>query len=336
MNEFIKLITNTVYGDIVSPFFATANKVIGNNITERARSMSWYMEKSLHGIQTITDGCCFELNQVVKTRYQLTNSKYKYLKEVGPQKDLSFGKLYTFKIRENDIEELSQDKIGIQVSNHIRKCFPKISIVRLFDIEVKTVIIGIATHGASNYRMYKKGKMVKTKMRSYNNTEYPDYDVSTDSIIGNYNRTISWLNSIYKNPYNVKREEPFVEELIVKTKNYIKQRERLDLLNIAVGDIDYRIRLITECTLSMFTFQSYKQYKSWQEEYTQMRRNYKQSYEAFHTNKEGLLNYKEMIETIHHKIKKGDLKYKVGRRDVNDHPKKEKTERIMEYIETKI
>lgn len=49
MNKFIKLLINTIYGDLVSLYFYVANTIIGNNITERARSMAWYMEKGLHG-----------------------------------------------------------------------------------------------------------------------------------------------------------------------------------------------------------------------------------------------------------------------------------------------
>lgn len=66
MNELIKLAINTIYEVIVSPFFLVGNTIVGNNITARARSMAWYMEKALHGTQTIIDGCCFDMNKVVK------------------------------------------------------------------------------------------------------------------------------------------------------------------------------------------------------------------------------------------------------------------------------
>jgi len=65
LNTYFKLITNTLYGVMCSKFFAIANVVVGNNITARARALAYYMEKGLHGFQTITDGCAFELNRVV-------------------------------------------------------------------------------------------------------------------------------------------------------------------------------------------------------------------------------------------------------------------------------
>lgn len=65
MNSLYKLIINTLYGDMTSKFFMSANVVVGNNITARARALAYYMEKGLNGFQTITDGCAFELNSVV-------------------------------------------------------------------------------------------------------------------------------------------------------------------------------------------------------------------------------------------------------------------------------
>lgn len=67
-NDLYKLCVNTVYGDMVSPFFTVGNVVVGNNITARARALAWCMEKGFHGWQTITDGCAFDLNRVLYPR----------------------------------------------------------------------------------------------------------------------------------------------------------------------------------------------------------------------------------------------------------------------------
>ena len=68
LNNLYKLCINTVYGDMVSPFFKVGNVVVGNNITARARALAWYMEKGFHGFQTITDGCAFDLNKIACAR----------------------------------------------------------------------------------------------------------------------------------------------------------------------------------------------------------------------------------------------------------------------------
>ena len=65
LDVLFKLCVNTLYGDMVSKYFVTSNPVVGNNITARARALAWYMEKGLHGWQTVTDGCAFELNGVM-------------------------------------------------------------------------------------------------------------------------------------------------------------------------------------------------------------------------------------------------------------------------------
>lgn len=60
MNKFIKLVINTVYGDFVGPYFHSGNTTVGNNITARARSMAWYMEKGFNGFvrpQYKTEAC---------------------------------------------------------------------------------------------------------------------------------------------------------------------------------------------------------------------------------------------------------------------------------------
>jgi len=65
LDVLFKLCVNTLYGDMVSKYFVIANPVVGNNITARARALAWYMEKGLHGHQSITDGCAFDVNEVL-------------------------------------------------------------------------------------------------------------------------------------------------------------------------------------------------------------------------------------------------------------------------------
>jgi len=68
LDTLYKLCINTLYGVMCSKFFPCSNVIVGNNITARARALAWYMEKGLHGFQTVTDGCAFELNKVVHPR----------------------------------------------------------------------------------------------------------------------------------------------------------------------------------------------------------------------------------------------------------------------------
>jgi len=63
--QIFKLLANTMYGVMTSQYFELSNVVVGNNITARARVTAWLLEKGVHGFQTITDGCAFELNRVL-------------------------------------------------------------------------------------------------------------------------------------------------------------------------------------------------------------------------------------------------------------------------------
>jgi hypothetical protein len=75
LDVLFKLCVNTLYGDMVSKYFITSNPVVGNNITARARCLAWLMEKGLHGWQSITDGCAFELNGVMYPKNKSVNGE---------------------------------------------------------------------------------------------------------------------------------------------------------------------------------------------------------------------------------------------------------------------
>ena len=87
LQTFYKLLINTTYGVIVSPYFDIGNTVVGNNITARCRCMAWYMEKGLNSFQTITDGSVFELDKVVfpvgDRRLTMSNTVRGYSKSVS-------------------------------------------------------------------------------------------------------------------------------------------------------------------------------------------------------------------------------------------------------------
>lgn len=170
------------------------------------------MEKSLHGMQTITDGCCFDVNKVIKSRYTLTNLKYWKLRDEGSQKDLGYGLLLGKKIIYKDTNIIDKEII----SENIIKTFPRITVTKQYNLEIKSIVTGISTHGTSNYQIRINDEIINTKMRSYKNTIYPNYDCEKELELEEYNRIKSWLNSIYINPEKVKREEPFVEEKIIK------------------------------------------------------------------------------------------------------------------------
>ena len=72
LNDYYKLLCNTIYGVLCSPYFDISNALVGNNITSRCRHESWQFMKACYANSTITDGGTFNLNRVV---YALKNRK---------------------------------------------------------------------------------------------------------------------------------------------------------------------------------------------------------------------------------------------------------------------
>ncbi|WP_013325089.1 hypothetical protein [Gloeothece verrucosa] len=62
--EARKLFINTGYGTLASVYFATANSIVGNNITAKVRVNAWMMSKALRCPQVITDGGLFSPEKV--------------------------------------------------------------------------------------------------------------------------------------------------------------------------------------------------------------------------------------------------------------------------------
>lgn len=64
LQSSVKLLVNTVYGCLASPYFQMGNAIIANNITARARVGVWMMAKALGTVQSITDGGCYSNDEV--------------------------------------------------------------------------------------------------------------------------------------------------------------------------------------------------------------------------------------------------------------------------------
>ncbi len=99
LDVLFKLCVNTLYGDMVSKYFATSNPIVGNNITARARCLAWYMEKGFNGWQSITDGCGFLLNSVLKMKNKPINGEL----TINERQRL---------LKNRDIQEVSLGNVG--------------------------------------------------------------------------------------------------------------------------------------------------------------------------------------------------------------------------------
>ena len=167
IQEFIKLIGNTVYGCIASVFFGgngtgISNYIIGNNITARARTLAWCMAKGFHSLMSITDGGVFDANKVLSYRRKsldiFSNVAYECFSNESDRKTVVdiiplYGQEIPF--------DTSMQKVLLNENNHVEKLawehlkniFPKLDIFIFdqFSFEVKKVYTECTLRNKSDY-----------------------------------------------------------------------------------------------------------------------------------------------------------------------------------------
>ena len=343
LNELFKLCTNTVYGDMVSPYFKVGNVVVGNNITARARALAWYMEKGFNGFQSITDGCTFELDKVVinksnskvsgentvelyreklnslterdnlliKVYNNLTNKSVNYVKE-----DKFLKSTHCIHANGNRwLSDMSNELISKMAWEHLRNIFSGVDVLHkpskdiygndrigLFSFEVKGIFTSGTFHGSANYSLKLDG--TKIAMRSYSKT--PKSIVTLTDSLSYEDAKIQpakiFLESLYR-PNEVPRSKVFIDERVLKINDYRNHPDLYYNSRVLPGYTTFRARILREFSLSQFTFNTYKQYKSWEQEYQRHLRRYGQSYEMFFINQNGTINYQLMIEEVEQAIR---------------------------------
>lgn len=73
-NNLYKLIANTIYGVLASPWFDTSNPITANSITDAIRTACYIVEKKVNGVKSITDGCQIDINNIIVNRHENQNS----------------------------------------------------------------------------------------------------------------------------------------------------------------------------------------------------------------------------------------------------------------------
>lgn len=341
-NLLYKLIINTIYGDQVSPFFEIGNVIVGNNITARARCMAWYMEKGLHGFATITDGCTFELNKVIhEDNHQRVTSNevfeayckssdianYKF-KPLGGSEITASGWIWDEKSKvyiaclEQEDKELSYSDIGRMCLEHLQKLFPNVDVLHAetynlkgekvkgqFALEVKVIASGASFQGSANYIFNQGNYYLPSKMRSYRGKPHRSIRMVVSGsleIVEGYKPSDTFLKNLYNTPTAVQQEKVFVDTSILKIKSW-KQLfySRYESSGIFPGCTLSRTRILRLFSLNQFTFQTMKQYQSWEREWKNLIANTGHSYEQFFLNDDGTVNVQEMVNRIDKLIREG-------------------------------
>lgn len=353
MNDLYKLCINTIYGDMVSPFFDIGNVVVGNNITARARAMAWYMEKGLNGFQTITDGCAFEVNRVISAKngqrltseslFEIYTKEVKGYFNIKPLGSEQVVKDYLYKENESDKvgliidgEKLDNQQslkwLGKQITTHLKKQFDNIAVIDKFQFEIKDIYTSACFHGTANYKFWIGDTDKKGKMRSYKKHGYDAYQLPGDDLqllTSNYTPSEEFLRDLSNKPEKVERCKTYLFYKILKPGEYKKNYETSWKNSEAFpGCTVESARLLRECSLTQFTFHSKKQFDSWEREQKRLRDRTGQSYESWFI-KDDRLDFQEMIETLDEMIKRGEMKFASSReaneygnlsREYSEHP----------------
>lgn len=354
LNELYKLCINTIYGDMVSPFFDIGNVVVGNNITARARAMAWYMEKGLNGFQTITDGCAFELNRVtyprknnltsetVLTTYLPASEANYSMKPIGAvdrietfetEKGLGITLYESEKI--NRLENKEAKKwLETQIPLHLKTVFPDVPVIEKFSFEIKDIYDAGAFHGTANYKFRKTSKTEQGKMRSYSKKhEYNAYVLTGDElqlIFSEYKPSEEFLENILLCPIAVRRSHAYIATKILKTGEYKAHYESRWRHSQAFPGCTVEMgRLLRECSLTQFTFKTLKQFQSWEKEAKRLRDMTGHTYESWFLNEDGTLDFKSMVLQLDLRIRNGDMRFSESRpsaaqrhlaREYEEHP----------------
>ena len=331
LNNLYKLFTNTIYGDMVSPFFDIGNVVVGNNITARARTMAWYMEKGLHGYQSITDGCAFEPNRVVGKRgnKELTSSVLfeAYVNEKRPhyrftQLGNKGGIKYSIN-EENKVELTVAGKhytyaeslhwLAEKATIHLKEQFPGIRVLEQFNFEIKDIYTSASFHGTANYKFWIGDQGQKAKMRSYRKDGYESYLMKENELLmidEEYSPSEDFLTALRDNPKQVLRQKTYIDKKILKPSEYSKNYNTSWKHSKAFpGCTVSSARLLRECSLTQFTFRTKQQFDSWEREQKRLRDKYGQSYEQWFLTTDDSLNFQEMIERLDELIRQGHLNF---------------------------
>lgn len=129
--QLLKLIGNTIYGCLVSPYFQISNVVVGNNITASVRDGVWKLAKSLGLRQCITDGGIYDLTEV--PTFENRKPSFGRLAKMYSYQDKRYGYTKTLLFSRNWLEEV-ENKFNLLTSEEDKNLY-KIEIGKKLDEE---------------------------------------------------------------------------------------------------------------------------------------------------------------------------------------------------------
>ena len=328
-----KLVINTLYGVIASPYFSISNVVVGNNITARGRAIAWLMNTALGTKQTITDGGMYFLNYVndwkvqrpsmntitCMTRPHLLSRKAKknLIKVPLGGKNWKFIRIEDSKtiLRRGDFEikgfKEHWQEIDELALNHIKNYFTNKDIdlltQNLFSIEHKDIYKSAYTQSQTNYAFVTFEADKKIKARGHK------LDAVTLNAEGIPIAPEEIAVKIFFNQLE-KREhiKPALINIIaqpLKVNQWhkaINARESNAIRdhNLLPGTSISKQLCFRPISLSMFHYKTIAQRKSWETTNDKFKRKYGWGIEVYYLTSERQVDYEKAIRDIQMAIDK--------------------------------
>ncbi len=330
--QAMKLVGNTLYGVLASPYFDIGNVAIANNITAAARVAVWCTAVAAGSFQSITDGGAFDLNKVRDWKNNKpsmnTLSLWRNTKLINNritrdlfEKSLASNSEWVIepvadnpeltKVTNGDIEIIASEGkwtfFDEELLNHVRRFFrdgSEIDILNVISYEHKDIYSEIVLHSQTNYRFrhvsgeYKiKARGHKIKGTPYNNdTEPSNITALFDCLKHDATAIPPYRPQTISQVLKCNQANDMLE---AKTDNILKQN------NLLAGDSILKQSWVRPISLSMFHWQTDKQYKSWCKKSDSLKNRTGWGIEQFFINEDGSTNYQSAIETVQARIDEG-------------------------------
>lgn len=238
----------------------------------------------------------------------------------------------------DNLIEMDNDKAKVwlaeQVSQYLKTIFPGIPVLEKFSFEIKDIYDRAAFHGTANYKFSKLEKTEQGKMRSCSKSHvYNAYSLSGNElqiIMSEYKPSEEFLQYLMNCPWAVPRSHAYIASKILKTGEYkAHYNGNWENSQAFPGCTVESGRLLRECSLTQFTFQTHKQFLSWEREAKRLRDITGQTYESWYLNDDGTLNFATMVIQLDLRIRRGDMRFSSSRessqhrylaREYEEHP----------------
>ena len=333
--DAMKLVCNTLYGVLASPYFCISNVVLANNITAAARTAVWMLSCATGSYQSITDGGAYNLNQVRDWRGDKIPSMNTLSLWRNPDKIQRryTSKLFTKPLASDTLWTISASERGLgysvvkneegafyeakeeqwsyfdeQLLMHIKHFFRGAetlpSILNIISFTHKDIYESIVLHSQTNYALTRADGYIKPKARGHK-LEGTPYDNET-----NASNIKDLFERLATTPDRIPAYSPQTitqilkcnqanELLLAKTPNIVQEN------GLLAGDTIIEEKHLRPISLSMFHWKTHEQWLSWSKKAQKLKDKHGYGIEQSFLFPNGDVKYQIAVNTIQERIDAG-------------------------------